>query len=478
MNIIIAPDSFKGSLTAPAAALAIERGIRRVLPDARCWRFPVGDGGEGTAACLAEATGGRLERVVVSGPLGEPVEAAYAVLGGAAARALAGRGGLAGPAHAGAAAEGRGLDSDGRRDARSGDGGGLGGAGCSGVAEPGASGGGQDAAVAGPDASRGQRRWSSAGASYADDDPQRTDPTADTVCVIEMAAASGLGLVPPARRNPLLTTTFGTGQLIRAALDRGCRRFVLALGGSATTDGGAGMLQALGMRLLDSAGRPVGCGGAELARIVTIDDTGFDTRIADSEWLIATDVSHPLIGAQGAARVFGPQKGASPQAVEALDAALRHWADRIAAHNGVRLHDQPGAGAAGGLGGAFQAFFPARQRRGIDVVIELIGLERHLAGAALVFTGEGRIDAQTAAGKAPLGIAQAAKRHGVPVLALAGSVGDGVSLLHEHGISSVHSIIQTPMSLEAAMHNAAVLLEQAAEQALRAFLAGRREQRD
>ncbi|MFC4802910.1 glycerate kinase [Neobacillus sp. GCM10023253] len=377
MKIVIAPDSFKGSLTALEAAQAIERGIKRANTSAETVLVPVADGGEGTTDSLVAATNGRMVDVMVKGPLLEPVKAAYGMLG-----------------------------------------------------------------------------------------DQET-------CVIEMATASGLNLIKPEQRNPMLSTTFGTGELIKKALDDGCRKFILAIGGSATNDGGIGMLQALGMKLLDSDGNPVqdGAGAGELAQIASIDDRDFDLRIAGAQFLIATDVQNPLVGLSGASHVFGPQKGATPEMVEILDGYLRHWADLVEAKTGIRLHDKPGAGAAGGIGGAFQAFFPAETRRGIDIVIEYTKLAEKLDGAQCVFTGEGQTDFQTASGKTPMGVAQEAKKLGIPVFVLAGSIGKGIDQLYEHGISSVHSIINAPMTLKEAMDRGAELLEQSGELVMRTYLA-------
>ena len=267
-----------------------------------------------------------------------------------------------------------------------------------------------------------------------------------------------------------MTTTFGTGELIRHALDAGFRRFILALGGSATNDGGAGMLQALGMRLIGRDGRDVGFGGGALADIAAIDDSAFDPRIAASQFVIASDVQNPLIGPKGASHVFGPQKGATPEMIETLERGMIHWADMIEGKTGIRLHDKPGAGAAGGIAGAFLAFFPADIRRGIDVVIAYTKLQHHLREADLVITGEGRIDHQTASGKTPLGIAQAAQQYGVPTIALAGSVGEGIEPLYDGGIRAVFSIVRGPMPLQEAMEGAALLLEQTAEQIMRTLL--------
>ncbi|WP_134699337.1 glycerate kinase [Ammoniphilus sp. YIM 78166] len=375
MKIVIAPDSFKGSMSAWEACAAIQNGIKNVLPDADLHLIPVADGGEGTMDSLVTATSGHKVEVTVTGPLSEPVTAAYGILG-----------------------------------------------------------------------------------------DQET-------CVIEMASASGLCLVPNEQRNPMKTTTFGTGELIKSALDAGCKKFILAIGGSATNDGGIGMLQALGMRLLDSEGTPIGLGAQELHRISRIDTQKFDARIAGAEFLIATDVQNPLVGPQGASFVFGPQKGASAEMVHVLDDYLNHWANLIEAHSGIRLHDLPGAGAAGGIGGAFQAFFPSQTRRGIDIVIEYTKLAETMEGADLVITGEGQIDYQTASGKTPMGVAQVAAKKGIPVFVLAGSIGKGIDTLYQYGIHSIHSIVNAPMPLQEAMDKGKELLSLTAEQVLRTYVA-------
>jgi glycerate kinase len=378
VNIVIAPDSFKGCLSSEAAANAIERGIRRALPNAKIVKIPIADGGEGTLDSLLASAGGHRVAVVASGPLGDATAAEYGVL-----------------AKSGAA-------------------------------------------------------------------------------VIEMAKASGLFLVPEARRDPLRASTYGTGQLIRAALDDGCRDFVLAVGGSATNDGGAGMLQALGLRLLDADGAALapGVGAGDLARVASIDDADWDPRIAASRFVLASDVANPLLGPSGATRVFGPQKGASPEAVESIERGMANWAGVVERHTGVRLHDRPGAGAAGGLAGAFLAFFPVELRRGIDVVLEVSPFRDAVHGADLVITGEGRIDSQTASGKTPMGVAQEARKAGVPTVAIAGSVGPGIEALYPHGIEAVFSLVDGPMTLAEAMERAEPLLERAAEQVVRAMRVG------
>lgn len=358
MKLVIAPDSFKESLSAAEVAGAIATGWRSVMPDAKLVELPVADGGEGTTAALVAATGGECLPATVSGPLGEPVEAFWGRLG------------------------------DGQ------------------------------------------------------------------TAVIECAAASGLDLVPPSSRDPCHTSSRGTGELIRRALDSGARHILLGLGGSATNDAGAGMLQALGARLLDRDGRDIGPGGIELERLERIDLSGFDPRIAETRFEIACDVDNPLTGPNGASAIFGPQKGADPAMVQQLDACLKRFADCVRASNGRDIDPVPGAGAAGGLGGAFLAFCNAQLKPGIEIVLDAVDIDRHLVGADLVITGEGRIDGQTARGKTPLGVAQRAQRHGVPVIALGGSVSAETQALYEQGITALFSVVQGVSTLEQALSEA------------------------
>ncbi|MFP4056951.1 MAG: glycerate kinase [Candidatus Brocadiia bacterium] len=290
---------------------------------------------------------------------------------------------------------------------------------------------------------------------------------------IEMAAASGLPLVPPDRRDPAGTTTRGTGELIAAALDRGADRLVLGIGGSATVDGGAGMAQALGARLLDADGQPIGPGGGELRRLARIELADLDPRLAKATCQVACDVDNPLLGPNGAARVYAPQKGASPEMVERLEACLGRLADIVERDLGVDVRHVPGAGAAGGLGAGLVAFLGAELRPGIELVIDAVGLEGKLAGADLVLVGEGQVDEQTARGKVPVGVARLARRLGVPAVAIAGSLGPGYRAVHEQGIAACLAATSRPMSLEQAMAGAPELLAAAAEEATRLFLAAR-----
>ena len=363
MKIVIAPDSYKESLSALEVAQAVEAGFRQVFPDADYVLVPVADGGEGTVDAMVAATGGRKETVTVSGPLGEPVEAFY------------------------------GLTGDG-----------------------------------------------------------------DTA-VIEMAAASGLALVPPDRRNPLLTSSRGTGELIRAALDAGARRFILGIGGSAPNDGGAGMVQALGARLLDLEGRELDGSGGDLARLERIDVSALDPRLAECRIEVACDVDNPLTGARGASAVFGPQKGATPEMVQALDANLARLARIVGRDLGVAVDTVPGAGAAGGMGAAMLAFFGATLKPGIEIVTAAVDLDTHVRDADLVITGEGRIDFQTVHGKTPIGVARVAKRHGKPVIGIAGSLGAEVGVVHAHGIDAVFSVLGKPCTLDEALRDAAANVE-------------------
>ncbi|WP_085994027.1 glycerate kinase [Oceanobacillus senegalensis] len=373
MKIVIAPDSFKGSLSAIEAANAINRGVKKAYPEAETALVPVADGGEGTMRTLIAATDGEIKKANVLGPLGEKVEAEYGVLG-----------------------------------------------------------------------------------------DRKT-------CVIEMATASGIDLVPTEKLSPLRTTTYGTGQLIMHALDSGYTSFILAIGGSATNDGGAGMLQALGLGVFDKNGVEIGFGGGELSKVHSIDINGFDMRIKSCTFLIASDVENPLVGPNGASHVFGPQKGANLSEVKLLDANLTHWAEKVEEITGVSLHNIPGAGAAGGIGGAFLAFFSAEMKPGIEVVLEYCNLERALRNADLVITGEGKVDYQTASGKTPLGVAKAAMKQNIPTIIVAGAVGEGTEVLHDYGIVSINSIVKEPMSLDDSMTYARELLAYCSEQVLRTY---------
>ena len=371
MKIVVAPDSFKGSLTALEVADAIKEGIRRVMPEAEIDEVPMADGGEGTVQALVDATGGQMITEEVCDPLGNQIKANFGILG------------------------------DGQ------------------------------------------------------------------TAVIEMAAASGLPLVPEGKRNPMFTTTYGTGELIRAALDRGCRKLIVGIGGSATVDGGAGMAQALGARLLDKDGNEVPRGGGGLEHLDRIDLSQLDPRIGEATTVVACDVDNPLVGPRGGPEVYGPQKGATPEMVKKLDKYLDRYADIIKRDLGADVKEAPGAGAAGGLGAGLMAFLNAELKLGIDIVIDASGLEQHLKDADLVITGEGKIDRQTIYGKTPIGVAKIAKKYGIPVIGIGGGIGDDASVVYENGIDALMSITGYPMSLETAMERAHDLLVDAAERAMR-----------
>lgn len=276
--------------------------------------------------------------------------------------------------------------------------------------------------------------------------------------IIEMAAASGLALVAPNLRNPLKTTTFGTGELIRAALDAGARHLVIGIGGSATNDGGAGMLQALGVKLLDHYDRQIGFGGGSLANLARIDISGMDPRLKQCSIEAACDVNNPLTGPKGASRIFGPQKGATAEMVAQLDANLGYFAGLMSRDLHVQADSVPGAGAAGGMGAALLAFFGAKLRPGIAIVVETVGLEAMIQDADLVITGEGRIDSQSIHGKTPVGVAAVAKRYGKPVIGIAGSLSNDVDVVHEYGIDAVFSVLSQVGTLEEALTHAAANL--------------------
>jgi glycerate kinase len=287
--------------------------------------------------------------------------------------------------------------------------------------------------------------------------------------VIEMAAASGLPLVKPGERNPLKATTYGTGELIRHALDMGCTDIIIGIGGSATNDGGAGALQALGVRFLDADRNDIGAGGGDLGRLQSIDVNNLDPRIKDTVINVACDVDNPLCGPKGASFIFGPQKGADSAMVEELDRNLAHYADLVESTLGVRIKDFPGAGAAGGLGGGLLAFLGANLKKGVDLVIETVELEKKIKDADLVITGEGMMDHQTIYGKTPFGVARTAKKYGIPVIAICGSIGKGAEVLYDNGFASIFSIIDRPMGLDEAMEKSSELIRNCSERVVRAL---------
>ncbi|WP_026878164.1 glycerate kinase [Ignatzschineria larvae DSM 13226] len=354
MKIVIAPDSFKESLTAIEVANGIEQGFREIFPEATYIKIPVADGGEGTLQALIDAKQGTLIACEVEDPLGRIITAHYGL-------------------------------------------------------------------------------------------------TPEGLAIIEMATASGLALLTTEERDPRITTSYGTGELIKDALNRGAKSIMLAIGGSATNDAGSGMLRALGARFLDQAGKEVEGGGIALKSVVKIDLSAFDTRIEDTHFLIACDVDNPLVGERGASAIFGPQKGATPEMVTALDEALTHFAKVTASTIGMDYADRLGAGAAGGLGFAALAYLAGELLPGIDLVMEIVELEKYLLEADLVITGEGKIDGQTIFGKTPKGVAQLAKRYHKPVIGIAGALGGDADAVYSHGIDAVFTITQRPEALEKAL---------------------------
>jgi len=293
--------------------------------------------------------------------------------------------------------------------------------------------------------------------------------------VIEMAEASGLPLVTAGRRNPLKTTTYGTGELIMDAIEHGARNIIIGIGGSATVDGGAGMAQALGVRFRDKNGRLIKeyAAGGMLHKIASIDLEQVDPRVRKTKIIIASDVDNPLVGRRGAAHVFGAQKGATPAMIKTLDANLKRFGEVIRRDLGVRVNNMTGAGAAGGLGAGLVAFTNAKLQSGIDIVVKATGLDEYLKGADLAVTGEGQVDFQTAFGKTPAGVAKAAKKARVPVIAIGGGLADDARGVFEHGIHGLDSAVARPMSLDDAFANAHKYLANAGERAIRMVLLGR-----
>ena len=380
MKIVIAPQSFKGSVSALEAAEAIQRGVTKASAEVETILVPVADGGDGTLEVLVNSTGGEIFRTIVTGPLGHAAEASWGVMG------------------------------DGQ------------------------------------------------------------------TAVIEMARASGLAMVPQRRRNPRTTTTYGTGEVIREALERGYERIIVGMGGSATNDAGVGMASALGAHFVDEEGKPLPRGGAALARLAKIDTTHLHPKLQEATIIGATDVTNPLCGPTGASAIYGPQKGASPEMVEELDAALANFARVAQSDLGIDFleEDHPGAGAAGGLGAGLMAFGNCRLQSGIDLVCEVLKFEEHIREADLVLTGEGRADLSSIFDKAPVGVARKAAPFGVPTVSLVGSLGEGFEELYQHGIAGLVCIADRPMSFERSLARTEELLEGAAERTVRLLMMDRR----
>lgn len=371
LTIVLAPDSFKESMSAKEVCEAMEAGIKKINKDITCIQVPMADGGEGTMQSLVDATDGKVYSLNVVGPLGDEIKAEYGILG----------------------------DKE--------------------------------------------------------------------IGILEMASASGIQLVPKEKRNPLITTSYGTGQLIKACLDKGVKKLLIGIGGSATNDGGAGVIQALGGKLLDEDGNELEFGGGELNNLHRIDLTNFDKRLKDIKIEVACDVNNPLCGEKGASNVFGPQKGANPEMIELLDEGLKHYANIIKEQFGKDVLNVPGAGAAGGLGAGLMVFLNGQLKKGIEMVIEYSKLEEKVKNADMVWTGEGSIDFQTQYGKTPLGVATVAKKYNKPVIALAGRVGDNIDILYEKGIDSIFGIVRELTNLDEALLNGKKNIQKTSEDIMR-----------
>ena len=367
-TFILAPDSFKESMTAEQACLAMQRGIEKVIPDAKIIHVPMADGGEGTVDALVSARNGRKVSIEVSGPFTQQKVQSYLGL----------------------------IEND-------------------------------------------------------------------QTAVIEMALANGIHLIEKSQRNPLLTSTLGTGEMIKAALDLGVSKIIIGLGGSVTNDAGAGMAQALGVKFLDEHGQSIVLGGGQLDQIQSIDLSELDARLKQTEIIIASDVNNPLCGENGASYVFAPQKGASPEMVKTLDQNLKQFADLVEATLNIEKQNISGAGAAGGLGFGLMAFAGAGIRSGVEIVIEETELAEKIVQADYVFTGEGGIDFQTKFGKTPFGVAQVAKRLNKPVIAFAGYVGEGIEELYDEGFTAIFGIVDGACDLQTALKNGEKNLERCSE---------------
>ena len=376
MKILVAPQEFKGSISALSASEAAKNGILRVFPEAEVVLCPVADGGDGTLETLVEVSGGEVRTCSVQNPIGETIQAQWGAMG-----------------------EG-------------------------------------------------------------------------VTAVIEMARTSGLALLSLDERDPLNASTYGLGQAISEALNEGFRKFIVGIGGSATNDAGAGMAQALGANLLDARGNTISFGGAALSSLQTVDISNMDSRIKESKFLVACDVSNPLTGEEGASAVYGPQKGATPEMVQRLDDALSNFATVVKKDLKKDVAEMSGAGAAGGLGAGMMAFMGAELKAGVDIVLDTVNLRDKLSSVDLVITGEGGMDFQTIYNKAPIGVARIASEHNIPTIAIAGLLGSNFKIVHEHGIRAATSIVNGPITLEEASDRAFELISDSVEESLRFISVG------
>lgn len=375
MKLLFASDSFKGSLTSAQTIALLTKAAGEVFPGAECSGIPVADGGEGTTEAVIGATGGKLRRVTVHGPLMEEEEAFYGELG-------------------------------------------------------------------------------------------------TETAILEMAAASGLPMVPPEKRDPRKTSTYGTGELILDALSQGFRKISIAIGGSATNDGGMGCMRALGVRFLDESGAELSGKGEDLAKLAAIDVSGLDPRVAEAEFTVMCDVTNPLCGKDGATYTFGKQKGGTPEILSELEAGMCNYRDRLKETFGINVDEIPGSGAAGGLGAALLVFLHGTLKSGIETVLDLIAFDARLEGVSLVVTGEGRTDWQSCFGKVMQGVGERCRKHGVPVVALSGAMGERAEDIFAHGITSMMTTVNAVMSLEEAMERAEELYYGAALRLFRLIRTG------
>ena len=372
MKVVVAIDSFKGSLSSLELGLLIEKGIKKVYKNAEVKTVPIADGGEGTVEALVEGTKGRFVDIKVHDPLMRPIDARYGIMG-------------------------------------------------------------------------------------------------NNVAVIEMAEASGLPLLSPEERDLRKATTYGTGELIKDAVEKGCREFIIGIGGSATNDAGLGMMQALGYKFLDREGEILGYGGEIMEKVAEIDSSGAIEGLDECQFHIACDVDNPFYGPKGAAHVYSRQKGADDEMVEYLDSSLQKLALTVKEKTGKDIANIPGAGAAGGLGGGFVAFLEGELKPGIDIILQEIKLAESIEGADFVITGEGKIDFQSVMGKAPMGVSKLSKENGIPVIAIAGCIADDAEAMHDHGLDAFFSTVNYPVSLEEAMNKdrAAIFVEKNIEEIFR-----------
>lgn len=372
MKVVIAIDSFKGSLSSSQLGNSVEKGIRKVYSEAEIKKIPIADGGEGTVESLVDGTNGKYISVSVNNPLMRKIEATYGII-------------------------------------------------------------------------------------------------ENNIAVIEMASASGLTLLKVEERNPLKTSSYGTGELIKDAVLKGCREFIIGIGGSATNDGGTGMLQALGFRFFDKENNELGYGGEILSKIAYIDDIAAIKELKDCKFLIACDVDNPFYGPNGAAYVYGKQKGADDEMIKTLDEGLKKFSEVTYEKTNIDISEIPGAGAAGGLGGGFLAFLNGILKPGIDIVLEKVNFEEEIQDADFIITGEGKIDFQSVMGKAPVGVSKLGKKHNIPVIALAGCIADDADETHKFGISAMFSTINYPLSLDEAMEQerAKIFVEKNTEEIFR-----------